>query len=63
MKAKFKVRNIEGGRVLQRRYESESALLDAAIARRNRARAERREQLRTEMLSAQGIKHDTVNKI
>ncbi len=65
MKAKFRVRNIEGGRVLRRfdECEPESALMDAAIARRNRAMAERRARLIAEMLGTRGGKHDVVDKV
>ena len=65
MKVKFRVRNIKGGRVLRRfdECESESALMDAAIARRNRAMAERRTRLMAEMLGARGGKHDVVDQV
>ena len=65
MKVKFRVRNIKGGRIFRRFDEckSESALMDAAIARRNRAMAERRARLMAEMLGARGGKHDVVDKV
>lgn len=65
MKIKFRVRNIKGGRVLRRFDEckSESALMDAAIARRNRAMVERRKLLIAEMLGARGGKHDVIDKV
>lgn len=65
MKVKFRVRNIKGGRILRRfdECESESALMDAAIARRNRAMVERRARLMAEMLGARGGKHDVVDKV
>lgn len=65
MKVKFRVRNIEGGRVLRRfdECESESALMDAAIARRDRAMAERRARLMAKLLGARGGKHDVVDKV
>ena len=46
--------------------ESESALMDAAIARRNWAMAERRERLMqaiTGVLNTQGGKHEVIDKV
>lgn len=65
MKVKFRVRNIKGGRVLRcfDECESESALMDAAIARRDRAMAERRARLMAKLLGARGGKHDVVDKV
>ena len=65
MKVKFSVRNIKGGRILRRfdECESESALMDAAIARRNRAMAQRRARLMAEMLGTRGGQHDVVDKV
>lgn len=63
MKVKFRVRNIKGGRILRRFDECESALMDAAIVRRNRAMAKRRARLMAEMLGARGGKHDVVDKV
>ena len=65
MKVKFRVRNIKGGRGLRcfDECESESALMDAAIARRDRAMAERRARLTVKMLGARGGKHDVVDKV
>ncbi len=65
MKVKFRVRNIKGGLVLRcfDECESESALMDAAIARRDRAMAERRARLMAKLLGARGGKHDVVDKV
>lgn len=68
MKVKFRVRNIKGGRVLRcfDECESESALMDAAIARRDRAMAERRARLMqaiTGVLNTQGGKHEVIDKV